>query len=107
MALPQLTPEQRAAALESARRVTRERAELKDRLKRGTVTLAGVLAEAGSDAVIGKTRVLALLRSLPGVGDTRAKQVMQRLGIAENRRAAGLGANQRAALEEEFSPVSA
>jgi ribosomal protein S13 len=47
-------------------------------------------------------KVSALLESLPGVGKVRAKQIMERLGIAESRRVRGLGANQRAALEQEF-----
>ena len=32
----------------------------------------------------------------------RARQIMERLGIAESRRVRGLGANQRTALENEF-----
>jgi ribosomal protein S13 len=47
-------------------------------------------------------KVSALLESLPGVGKVRAKQLMERLGIAESRRVRGLGANQRASLEREF-----
>ena len=39
MALPQLTDEQRAAALEKAAAARRARAELKDRLKRGGTNL--------------------------------------------------------------------
>jgi ribosomal protein S13 len=47
-------------------------------------------------------KVSALLESMPGVGKVRAKQIMERLGIAESRRVRGLGANQRSALEHEF-----
>jgi ribosomal protein S13 len=41
---------------------------------------------------------------VPGLGRVRARQVMQRLGIAESRRVRGLGVNQVAALEREFGP---
>ena len=102
MALPPLTPDQRAAALEKAARARKERAEVKNRLKRGSTTLPQVLKDGKSDDVIGKMKVSALLESLPGVGKVRAKQIMERLGIAESRRVRGLGANQRAALEQEF-----
>src|SRR5215471_15204102 len=88
VALPPLTPEQRAAALEKAAAARRERAEVK---KQGQ-----------ENDVIGKMKVSALLESLPGVGKVRAKQIMERLGISESRRVRGLGANQRAALEQEF-----
>jgi len=102
VALPPLTPDQRAAALEKAARARKERAEVKARLKRGTTTLSDVIKEGSTDAVIGKMKVSALLESLPGVGKVRAKQIMDRLGIADSRRVRGLGANQRAALEQEF-----
>ena len=102
MALPQLTPEQRAAALEKAAAARRERAEIKNRLKHSGTTLSEVVHEGQKNDVIGKMRVSALLESLPGVGKVRAKQIMERLGIAESRRVRGLGANQRTALETEF-----
>jgi len=102
VALPPLTPEQPAAALEKAAKARRERAEVKKRLKDGGTSLPEVLKEGQADDVIGKMKVSALLESLPGVGKVRAKQIMERLGIAESRRVRGLGANQRAALEREF-----
>ena len=49
--------------------------------------------------VIGKMRVIDLLQSMPGLGKVRARQTMERLGIAESRRVRGLGTKQVAALE--------
>lgn len=102
MALPPLTPEQRAAALEKAAEARRERAEVKNRLKHSGASLSEVLKEGQTNDVIGKMKVSALLESLPGVGKVRAQQIMDRLGIAESRRVRGLGANQRNSLEREF-----
>jgi transposase len=102
VALPSLTPEQRAAALAKAAEARRERAEVKNRLKHSGASLTEVLKEGESNEVIGKMKVSALLESLPGVGKVRAAQIMERIGIAENRRVRGLGANQIAALEREF-----
>lgn len=102
MALPPLTPDQRAAALEKAAKARKERAEVKNNLKRGATTLPAVLKQGQSEDVIGKMKVSALLEAMPGVGKVRARQIMERLGIAESRRVRGLGANQRAALENEF-----
>ena len=101
--LPTITPEQRAAALERAAQVRAERAEVKKLLKQGTTTLPAVLADAAHNDAIAKMKVLALILSMPGVGKVRAGQIMERLGIAEDRRVRGLGANQRAALESEFA----
>ena len=105
MSLPPLSPDQRAAALEKAARVRRERAGVKDRLKHGQATLPDVLEQSATDDVIGKMKVSALLESMPGVGKVRARQLMERYGIAESRRIRGLGDNQRAGLEHEFAPV--
>jgi S13-like H2TH domain len=102
VALPTLTPEQRAAALEKAAAARRERAEVKNRLKHSGASLQDVIASGQTNEVIGKMRVSALLESLPGVGKIRARQIMERLQIADTRRVRGLGVNQVAALEREF-----
>ena len=102
MALPQLTEEQRAAALEKAAAARRTRAELKDRLKRGGTTLKEVLNQSDNDEVLGKMKVSALLEAMPGVGKVRAAQIMERLEIAPSRRLRGLGDRQRKALLADF-----
>jgi hypothetical protein len=100
--LPTQTPEQRTAALAKAAEVRQARAELKNCLKTGTVTLTDIL-DRSADDVIGKTKVASLLEAIPGVGKVRRIQIMDRLGIQENRRVRGLGENQRQALEREFA----
>jgi hypothetical protein len=103
VALPQLTPEQRQAALDKAAASRRERAEVKNRLKHSGASILDVLHDGQVNDVIGKMRVIDLLQSMPGLGKVRARQLMQRLNIAESRRVRGLGAKQVAALEREFS----
>lgn len=102
MPVPELTAEQRRAALEKAAQSRRERAEVKNRLKNASVSLHDILREAQSNEVIAKMRVLDLLRSIPGLGSVRASNLMDRLSISQSRRVRGLGANQIAALEREF-----
>ena len=102
MALPPLTPEQRAAALEKAAASRRARAEVKHRLKHSGITLAEVITEGKANDVIGKMRVSALLESMPGVGRVRARQIMEEVGISESRRVRGLGQNQVASLLGRF-----
>ena len=103
MALPPLTPEQRAAALEKAAQARRSRAELKAKLKNSSTSLAEVLDSGQSDEVIGKMKVSALLEAMPGVGKVRAQRLMEKLNISPSRRVRGLGENQRAALQREFA----
>jgi transposase len=107
MPLPPITPEQRSAAQAKSVASRKERADLKAALKSGGLTLPEVIRRAGTSDVIAKTKVSALLESMPGVGKVRAAQIMGRLGIAEGRRVSGLGPNQRAALEREFAPAGA
>ncbi|MDO4631600.1 MAG: integration host factor, actinobacterial type [Corynebacterium sp.] len=102
MALPQLTDEQRKEALAKAAEARKARAELKEQLKRGDISLKEVLAKASTDEIIGKTKVSALLESLPKVGKVKAKEIMDELEIAQTRRLRGLGDRQRRALLERF-----
>ena len=97
---PQLTPEQRAAALAKAAEARAARAEIKARLKMGSLSLAEALDS--SDDNVGKLKVVSLLESLPGVGKVKARRVMDDIGIADNRRVQGLGAQQKAALLEQL-----
>ncbi|MEZ5342281.1 MAG: integration host factor, actinobacterial type [Acidimicrobiales bacterium] len=100
---PQLTPEQRSAALVKAAEARKARAEVKARLKMGSISLPEVLDLADTDALIAKTKVLAIIESLPGVGKVTARRKMEAIGIAESRRLAGLGPQQRKGLLETFS----
>jgi hypothetical protein len=97
---PTLSTEQRRAALEKAAAARKARAEIKERLKMGSLSLAELLAEADTDEVVGKMKVLAVLESLPGLGKVKARRVMEDVGIAETRRVHGLGEQQRRKLFE-------
>ena len=95
---PALTPEQRQAALDKAAKVRRERAEVKEKLKMGSLTLAELLKLADKDETVGKMKVLSVLESLPGLGKAKARRMMDTVGISDSRRLQGLGTNQREAL---------
>ena len=106
MALPPLTPEQRAAALAKAAVARRERAAAKNRLKYSQGSLADVIKDGQDNAVVGKMKVSALLEAMPGVGKVRARQIMEEIGISESRRVRGLGNNQIAALLQWFADAT-
>ena len=99
---PVLTPEQREQALVKAAEARRARAELKEKLKMGSLTLAELLAQSANDHV-GKMKVLAVIEALPGVGKVKARRTMEEIGIADTRRVRGLGDQQRRALLDAFS----
>ncbi|HXQ19118.1 MAG TPA: integration host factor, actinobacterial type [Acidimicrobiales bacterium] len=95
---PALTAEQRQAALQKAAKVRRERADVKEKLKLGSLTLAELLKQAEHDETVGKMKVVSVLESLPGLGKVKARRLMETVGISESRRLQGLGAKQRADL---------
>lgn len=99
---PQLSADQRQAALEKAAVARRMRAELKEKLKMGSITLAELLRQADSDDMVGKMKVLAVLESLPGLGKVKARRLMEDVGISETRRLHGLGEQQRKRLFEKL-----
>jgi hypothetical protein len=99
---PSLTPEQRQAALEKAAAARRQRAEVKEKLKMGSLTLRELFEQADRDETLAKLKVVSVLESLPGVGKVRARRLMEELDISESRRLRGLGRNQREALLGRF-----
>ena len=103
---PSLTPEQRQQALEKAAAARRQRAEVKDKLKIGSLSLNELFEQADlkseSGEMLAKLKVVSVLESLPGVGKVRARNIMKELDISESRRLRGLGTNQRRALLERF-----
>lgn len=99
MALPKLTPEQRADALKKAAKARQERAKLRGEIKSGKMTFAQVMKKSG-DPVVARMRVATLLESLPGFGKAKAAKIMTELEISESRRVQGLGARQREQLLE-------
>jgi hypothetical protein len=103
MGPPKLTPEQRARALKKAAAARRQRAELRELLKNGTVTLPELFERAAEDETVAGMKVKAVLTAMPGLGKVKAFRLMETLEIAENRRVRGLGTRQRKALLDALS----
>ena len=101
MALPQLSDEQRKAALEKAAAARHERAELREKIKKGEISLEEVLDS--DDPIANRLKVSALIESLHGYGKAKAAKIMDELGISATRRVKGLGARQREQLIEVLS----
>ena len=99
---PQLTPEQRQAALRKAASSRKRRAEIKLKVKNGEFSIDTILEIAKTEDAIAKMRVKELLESLSGVGKIRAFSMMERLNISATRRIQGLGRLQIKQLREEF-----
>ena len=73
MAIPQLSPEERQAALEKAKAARIKRAEVRDDLKSGKLTLEKVL-EMKNDPVVGRMKVSTLIETLPATARPRLRR---------------------------------
>lgn len=100
--LPEMTDEQRAAALARAREARAIRAELRVLLKSGSITFQDVLDKADEDVLVSGMKIQAVVVSMPHMGKVATKRLLEEIGIADNRTIRGLGSNQRKALLERF-----
>ena len=98
-----MSEDQRNAALAKAAEARRTRAEMKELLRTGSLTLAEVFERAETDDVVAGTKVNTILVAMPRMGKVKAKRLMEEYGIAENRKIRGLGSRQRRLLLDYFS----
>lgn len=103
MVIPPLSEDQLKQARAAATAARRRRAAVKARLREGSMNLAEALDLADTDDVVAHTKVFDVLRSLPRVGERRARAAMTKHDIADNRRLRGLGRHQLAGLKAEFA----
>lgn len=100
MALPKITPEQQAKALEAAKVARAKTAAAKADLKAGKITLAELLNT--EDKTLKRMKVKAVLTCMSGVGAKTAENIMEQFEIDPNRRISGLGSRQKDALLQRF-----
>jgi hypothetical protein len=98
-----MTPEQRERALAKATEARQARSALLAQVKSGELTLEQVFGRA-DDEVVKKTRVLQVLRALPGYGPAKVTALMTASGVDEKRRVGGLTTAQRAKLLAAVTP---
>jgi ribosomal protein S13 len=99
MPLPPRTPEQRADALAKATEARQARSALLAQVKAGELT-PGQVFERADDEIVKKTRVVRVLRALPGYGPAMVTALMTASGVDEKRRVGGLTEQQRGRLLE-------
>ena len=95
---PKLTTQERRDALKAAVAARRSRAAFKEEIKVGKKSWKD--AFSAQDESIKKMRVRELIESLPGVGEVRARNILERAGISPTRRVGGVGRSQYEKLLE-------
>ena len=96
MTLPNLTDEQRAAALEKAAEARKVRADFKKQISTRELPAAKAITKALTDDTLSKMKVEQFFRALPSIGPAKAKTLLAQLEISETRRLRGLGKTQLA-----------
>ena len=97
---PQLSHQSRVEASAVAVANRRARAEVKDRISNGEISIFDAINDPR--LAIQKMRVADLLEATPGVGKRRTFLLMSKLGISLTRRIGGLGPNQVKSLRSEL-----
>lgn len=94
------TDDDRRDALQIALDARRKRADVKERVDKGEISLFDVMDM--DDPVIRKMRVRDLIMSVRGIGEKKCKVIMRKANISDNRCVGGVGIWQRKSLEEIF-----
>lgn len=102
MEVHELSEDQRRDALEKAIAARRKRAEFKERISSGSLSLEEALRIARDDEILRRIRVSDFLKSFPGYGVAKVSKLMDYIGISQSRRIQGIGARQIERLVEEF-----
>lgn len=102
MPLPKMTDEERAAALARAAEARRVRAEIKQLLKTGTLTLDEVFARAEEDDLVAGIKIGSLIVSMPHMGKVKAMRLLEDLEIEDSKRLRALGSRQKERLLGSF-----
>jgi guanylate kinase len=89
------------AALATAAQFRKERAEVKSSIARSEITIFDAINDHRES--IRRMRVIDLLAAVPGVGKSRAANIMERRAISPTRRIGGLGPLQLMALRKELA----
>ncbi|MEV1005367.1 integration host factor, actinobacterial type [Nonomuraea sp. NPDC050202] len=97
MGLPAMMAEQRAKALAKAAEARTARRALLAEAASGAVSVAEVFELGGRD-LVGRTRVVAVLRAVAGCGPARVAALMAICGVAEKQRVGALNDQHRERL---------
>lgn len=92
--LPELSEEERMAALARALEARSARRAALDEVRAGTLDAEASL----DDPRLRSCKVFAWLRAFPGIGTARADAIMRKARVKPSRRVRGLGTRQRVAV---------
>ena len=97
--VPKLTYDDRLNALNKAKNVRAQRAELREKINTSDLSLQDVfnLGDSGNETVL-RTPIRSILTAFPRIGGVRADEIMASCDVSPTRRVRGIGSRQRERL---------
>ncbi len=92
------TEESRSKAVEAARNVRRQRVQMYEELKNGNVTAEHILFNLDDYEFMKRVRVRRFLTVFKGISNSKADEIMEKLGYSKTKRLQGLGHIQKTNL---------
>ncbi len=89
-----------ASVHQKAAAVRDHREAIEARVSDGTLTLHELFEESGADPVLGETKLLGLVESIPDIGKVQTRRAFEAIGLAETVRVAATSPAQRLQLAE-------
>jgi len=103
MAVPFISREKRDESLKKARYYKIQRSEIKQSIKKGSMLLSDVF---GSDEeikdIVANIKIVDIVKSLPGIGEIKAKKILKNLRISDRKTLKGLGEKQKENFKKYF-----
>ncbi|MHB1346713.1 MAG: integration host factor, actinobacterial type [Candidatus Humimicrobiaceae bacterium] len=96
MIFPNISKEKRDEGLKKARQYKTQRAQIKKSIKNGSAVFNTFFTDGNfySD-VIANMKLIDMIRSIPGIGEIKAKKIMKTLRISRRKTIKGLSTKQR------------
>jgi len=98
---PERSRQQRMEALRKANDIRSERARLKERLRRGELTITDVLRDP--PPCVSTAKVLDLILAVPKYGRVKANRLLEQCRVSSSKTVNGLTPRQRSALLDMLS----
>ena len=103
MSVPHISKEKRDESLKKARQYKTQRAQIKKSIKNGSAVFNTffIIGNFYSD-VIANMKLIDMIKSMPGIGEIKAKKILKILRISRRKTIKGLSIKQRENFRDYF-----
>lgn len=103
MSFPHISKEKRDAGLKKARHYKSQRAQIKQSIKKGLAGFNLFFIEGNCyNDLIANMKLMDMIKSIPGVGDIKARKIMKTLCISVRKTIKGLSKKQKENFKKYF-----